>query len=53
MITNVLFIVTLFGLGLWLETINGKNGIVDELLAPWPLVTGGGIYMLCFERVLW
>ena len=34
-------------LGLWLEPINGKQGFVDDLLAPAPLAAAG-----CFFTVL-
>jgi hypothetical protein len=51
MISNIVFIVSLMILGMWLETINGKNGLFDELLTPWPLGIGGGVYLV-FERAL-
>jgi len=47
---DVAFIGALMCLGLWLETINGKHGFVDELLTPWPLGFGG--FLLCLERML-
>jgi hypothetical protein len=51
LITNFAFIAALMGLGLWFETINGKHGVVDEWLAPFPLGISGGIF-LCLERAL-
>ena len=34
---DALFILALMILGVWLEEINGKHGIFDELLTPLPL----------------
>jgi hypothetical protein len=33
-------------LGVWLESINGKRGLVDEFLTPVPLAFAGFIYEL-------
>lgn len=33
-------------LGVWLDSINGKRGLVDELLTPVPLAFTGLIYEL-------
>jgi hypothetical protein len=49
LVSNVLFIAALMAIGLWLETINGKDGFIDEWLAPFPLGVSGGI-LLCAER---
>jgi hypothetical protein len=49
--TDFLFIAGLMALGLWLETINGKHGFVDEWLAPFPLGISG-VILLCAERVM-
>jgi hypothetical protein len=48
---DFMFLAGLMALGLWLETINGKHGVFDEWLAPFPLGVSGGI-LLCCERVL-
>jgi hypothetical protein len=45
-IIDVLFVAGLMGVGLWLESINGKRGFVDELLTPWPLGIGGMFWVL-------
>ena len=31
-------------LGLWLESINGKHGYIDDLLAPAPLAAAGCLF---------
>jgi hypothetical protein len=42
-----LFVIASFALlGLWLDSINGKRGFVDELLTPVPLAFAGLIYEL-------
>jgi hypothetical protein len=33
-------------IGLWLDSINGKRGLADELLTPVPLAFAGLIYEL-------
>ena len=38
---DLLIIAWLGILGLWLESINGKQGFIDELLAPGPLAAVG------------
>jgi hypothetical protein len=38
---DLLIIAWLGILGLWLESINGKQGFIDELLAPAPLAAVG------------
>jgi hypothetical protein len=37
-------------LGLWLESINGKQGFLDELLAPAPLAAVGG-FVIALETL--
>lgn len=44
---DLLTIAGLGTLGLWLETINGKQGLVDEFLTPAPLAAVG-----CFFTAL-
>ncbi len=34
---SALFILSLMILGVWLEEINGKHGLLDEFLTPLPL----------------
>jgi hypothetical protein len=36
-----IFILALIIVGKWLESINGKRGVIDELLTPFPLGLGG------------
>jgi hypothetical protein len=37
------------GLGLWLESVNGKHGFSDELLTPFPLGLAGAALALIEE----
>jgi hypothetical protein len=43
---DALFILALMILGVWLEEINGKHGIFDELLTPLPLGIAGMLVVL-------
>jgi hypothetical protein len=45
-IIDVLFVAGLMGVGLWLENTNGKHGLIDELLTPWPMGIGGMCVLL-------
>jgi hypothetical protein len=36
------------GVGSWLESINGVNGVLDELLTPLPMGLGG-IILMCLK----
>jgi hypothetical protein len=47
--SGIFFIVGLMTVGFWLESINGKHGIVDEWLTPLPLGLSGCAIVL-FER---
>jgi hypothetical protein len=49
---DAMTIVSLVMLGAWLQTINGKHGLFDELLTPVPLGLGGAMLAL-LERVPW
>jgi hypothetical protein len=40
------FVSGLMVLGRWLETINGKHGIMDEFLTPLPLGVAGMLVLL-------
>jgi hypothetical protein len=51
MIVNILFIAGLMGVGLWLESINGKNGWVDEYLT-WAPMGVSGLLWVGLERAL-
>ena len=47
---DIAVVVAFLCLGWWLESINGKHGFIDELLAPLPMGLGGSGIMLLFER---
>lgn len=40
-LSGPLFVLALMILGIWLEGINGKHGIIDEFLTPLPLGLAG------------
>ena len=50
-IVNALFIFALMGVGLWLESINGKNGWVDEYLT-WAPMGVSGLLWVGLERAI-
>lgn len=41
---DLMAIAGFMAVGLWLETVGGKHGFVDEFFAPIPLATTGCIY---------
>ncbi len=45
-----LTVIALAIIGLWLEGVGGKHGLMDELLAPIPLGLGG-VMLVLFERL--
>jgi hypothetical protein len=47
---DLIAIAVLIGMGLWLQSINGKDGIVDEFFAPFPLGVTGAIAAVLFEK---
>lgn len=48
---DMVFICALMALGTWLETINGKNGIVDEWLT-WAPMGASGVILVGLERAM-
>jgi hypothetical protein len=44
--TGIGLILGLMVLGFWLETINGKHGYADQLLAPIPLGVAGVLWLI-------
>jgi hypothetical protein len=48
---DALFICLLILLGLWLESINGKRGLVDEYFT-WAPMGLGGIIWVTLERTM-
>jgi hypothetical protein len=46
MMTHLFVIASFSIIGFWLDSINGKNGFVDELLTPIPLAFAGVIHEL-------
>ena len=47
---DLIFVASLMLLGMWLESINGKRGFIDELLTPIPM--GLTALMVLFGRTL-
>jgi hypothetical protein len=43
------FVAALVILGFWLESLNGKHGWADELLAPFPLGLAGCVVLIVEE----
>jgi hypothetical protein len=43
---SILFIAALMIMGFWLEGINGKHGLFDELLTPLPLGIAGMLFLI-------
>jgi hypothetical protein len=46
MMQSIVVIASFAIVGLWLDSINGKRGLADELLTPVPLAFAGLIYEL-------
>ena len=46
MMQHLVVIASFAIIGLWLDSINGKHGLADELLTPVPLAFAGLIYEL-------
>jgi hypothetical protein len=44
--SNAVFIIGLMCVGAWLERINGKHGLWDELLTPLPMGLGGMLVII-------
>ena len=50
LLISIAFVAILMIVGFWLEGINGKHGIFDELLTPLPLGVAG--MLVIAERAL-
>jgi hypothetical protein len=50
LMTDIGVVLAFMGLGWWLEGINGKHGMADELLTWLPMGIGGSGMMVLFER---
>jgi hypothetical protein len=48
---DLIFIIALMLTGFWLEGINGKHGLWDELITPVPMAIAG--VMVLLERAAW
>jgi len=43
---SIIFVLGLMIVGAWLEGINGKHGLFDELLTPLPLGIAGMLFLI-------